>query len=324
MRKKSPTGAQGGLLPGSHRGSDGIVLLGPPSALAVLVLEIASLTETNLICCDELSEIPTDVALILALSGMARSKGAGTTPWVSIGEADDAADIRLPQQAHALAALLADVSTGMLGSRASRAGRHCLLVGGWHGGAGTSTMAMELARSGGALLLDASGHPPLVDEGECFHWGSVDPADPPLPTDLLRLLPRVDGIRRLGPLPGEEVRVTDARVVSVVARASCPAVIDAGVWNRSGERLIGRLTVEGVEARLVLVGRGTSHDLGRLTGLLAASSPVGMPRLLLGTSRDRESLQLAGEQFTLPVVSVPGGRLSARRRRDLWKRIWSG
>lgn len=303
-----------------------VALLGSPSALAVMVLEVAALVGAQVDCCDDVSELSPETTLVIALPDVHPPQEPRSSPWVRVGGAGDsvaATDILLPGQANVLAALLADplahvdhLPTG------NPRGQRCLMVTGVKGGVGTSTAASRLARVAGALLLDASGHPPALMRTDvrpdALHWGLIDPADPPLPTDLLRHLPHIDGVRQLRALPGDALGVSDPRVTSVVARSPCPVVIDAGVWNRSLERVSAEIAGKS-PIRSILISGGDEEGALRLAGVLAASG-IGTPQLILGADKSLEACRQVAEHFDVPVATLPRNE---RQWRAVWQSMWS-
>lgn len=303
-----------------------VVLIGSPSPLAVMVLEIGAIVGVQVHACDGFDAVERAPALILMLPD-ARWPGEPpdlvvSCPRVTVGESDDAADLTLPRQAHLLAQLLADPAV----QRRQRPGdsgggeRSCLLVCGAQGGVGTSTAAAALARGRGLVLLDASGHPPIPPMTDRLTWGNIDATDPPLPTDLLAGLPRTEGLRQLGPLPGDAVGLTDPRVAAVVRRSPGKAVIDAGIWDPRVDGFMAWLVSAGVGARLVLASGADERGAMRTAGVLAAASPLGMPRLVLSPGRRTDTLRIAAEEWGVPVERSPGRR--SRGWRSLWQRIW--
>lgn len=307
-----------------------------------MVLEIAQLvgTEIEVVQPSEQSaeapRIPADTALVLVAAEEHFEDAWVDCPVVTVGHWGKAADIRLPEQANLLVQVFAELSLQAGREDAEIASllhpvmktsrqRKTLFVAGWQGGIGSSTAATELARVGGAILLDASNHPPAgVPAEDELHWGLIDPADPPLPADLLRGLTRVAGVRRLGGGPGEGVEVSDARVLTAINAAPMTTVVDAGVWQPKVESVLVALLARGFQTSLVMVGADTRDGGLRLAGILSAASGVGIPQLVLARGKDTRVLASVADHWKVDFCQFPTGR-PARQGRGwslLWEQIW--
>lgn len=251
-------------------------------------------------------------------------------------------DFSLPEQAHTLAQQLAQIGHKQLERSKIRDGV-VLLVSSWQAGQTASKIARLFAKAGNALLLEASGQPTLrpanqvfranssseqLSGNPCLNWSTVDPNDPPMPTELLRGTYLDSGVKVLTYLPTDPVRVDDQRVLSVILASTAPIVVDGGSWTPEIDNLRMTLAGKGRVVKTVLAGTPVPNreDLNdfRLPNVLGAMSGLCAPEFILIDQKRRtpnwittgtSTELLSGELWGLSVKGTP-------RREKQWQELW--
>ncbi|MFT0761890.1 hypothetical protein VRY54_02355 [Actinomyces sp. F1_1611] len=295
-----------------------VTLLGAGDELAQLVAEVAQLARVRVVRASAVRASAVtgpDPGLVLVASGAKPAAGR----WVRVGLPGEDTDLQLPRDGPQLARLLAGEAAGRV-----RTACRTLVVAGWQGGVGVSTAARNLAELGEALLLDASGQPPSeqVRPGD-WHWGLVDPDDPPLVGSLDGLSGRIASRRGVQSLPDDPVTVGDPRVAALLGICRTDAVVDAGRWTPALARFLLQSTALNRRTRLILLGRGGEQDSLRLVNLLAASPAPWLPSGLLCRGRVSEELLLVAQRWSVPVQRLfpPHSRRGQRQLRRIWAEV---
>ena len=276
------------------------------------VAAVASLVGVTLRVWDPDADWSPELLLVTAGHGDADGQ-----PSLTVGVPGDGADITLPTDAPLLAQVFSDLGKPQ-GNGDVQITSPITVVAGWRGGVGTSQVASSFAAILGAVLLDASGHPPLLaaDDSEVFTWTHIDHHDPPLPGPLLEALPIRGGVRTLAADAMDPASPTDLRVLAAANQLQQAAVIDAGVWTPGVESLLAGLWCGGHPTRLVMVGNSDAPSAIRLAGVLAGTYRSCLPHLLLSVGKTKLPLRRVGEDWDIPV-----GRWRPRRVRtavNLW------
>lgn len=283
------------------------VLDGDP-ALTTQVQEIAQIVAVPL----EVSrgDVPGHGHLLI-VTGEAPPGPAATLPQVSVGRDGD---LDLPRDAELLAQLLRQATT--LPRPSGSQLTPLVVVAGWHGGAGTSTVAHQLARVGGALLLDASGAQYPLNSNPTLDWSSVAADDPPGATELRAGLPRYLGVRTLRSAGVDAPRPGDARVGAVVKNCQVTQVVDAGIWSEGCMELRKLLQGQGRLITMVLVGHDPTKS-ERLEAIIQHHDST--IDFILTRGRPPLEVSLLGEQKGIPSLIIP-----RRKWSSLWRRLANG
>ena len=269
----------------------------------------------------------------------AGSSGAGShaipraaqaaVPVLRIGSVGEPADIALPGEAQLLATTVADAlqrsrSGNQPAKRGAPTGRApgSLVVQGWQGGAGVSTLCAALARHANTLVIDASGHPAPGPPTPGISLSSVVAGDPPSLRDLAALQrPSQRDPLVLGAACHDQIHPTSARVLSLVRQREPSWVLDAGVSRAP----LLPLWEAAPDARLVLVGGSGEDSCLRLAHLLAAGK-LGKRPCCVASWDSGEFLDLAATEFGVPVLRLPARRAMrsrpGRRLSNTLEQIW--
>lgn len=227
-------------------------------------------------------------------------------------------DVVLPGEEGDFLRLLAELAPGDT-ANTSRVGR-VVLVGGWHGGGGSTTAATSLAFTSGSVFLDAAGNRGgwLVEE-EGLAWEDLDLEDLPSSQKLVSGLPRSGGIPILGPSTGRTILPDAEVVVAVLSTLKQEVVVDCGANLDALNALARDLEDLGKPVSVVLVGRASVEGVRALGQVWAGGVVAGPVTHLLAGRKDRLFLAVA-QRYGLRWRSFPRARSSRWRKiqGELW------
>lgn len=235
------------------------------------------------------------------------------------GEPVAAHDVLLPGEEADFLRLLADVMprnppvTSALG--------RAVLVGGWHGGGGSTTAAMSLARSSKSVLLDAAGNRGgWLPEEEGVSWGDLNIEDLPPVRKLVAALPRTGGVTVLGPDMGKPLLPDAELVIAVLSAMTHDVVVDCGTNLDALDALARDLEAVGKPVSVVLVGRASVEGVRSLGQVWAGGAINGPVIHLLSGRKDRLFLAVA-HRYGLRWRSFP--RAASARWRKIQEEMWA-
>lgn len=188
-------------------------------------------------------------------------------------------------------------------SRSERRQTAIYLVGAWHGGGGSTTSALSLARARGGVLLDAAGnHCWWIPPQDGAVWEDFNASDLPESREIVAVLPRQNGVPTLTNMGGTPRRPDDEQVAAMLTVLSRDVVVDCGTQIEHMMTLSQDVSAAGKRVQIVLVGGASEtavRSLGKMlswhsqkTGLADLSLLlVGRPSPLFLTLVDRYKVQ---------------------------------
>lgn len=251
--------------------------------------------------------------------------------------------VQLPGGEKLLGQLLAADMARWMAAQGSMAGRMCVGIAGWSGGAGVSTLAWDLCRDTGSICVNLSGPGPLrasrgallTPPAEAATWSAISVRERFFLPSLIRELPVSRGVSYLGGDARGGAYADDSRVPAVISalKGERSIVCDLGLWGpRCAE--IG----ESIDV-LILLGYGDALGAARLCALSAANPPPCPTYALIAPQASscflarRASIGLISpSQITCivhtsarPVYAVGmrprQGRRGRKARAQLWERM---
>lgn len=251
--------------------------------------------------------------------------------------------LRLPGGEKLLGQLLAADMARWIATQGSVAGRICVGIAGWSGGAGVSTLAWDLCRDTGSICVNLSGPGPLhtsrgsllTPPAEAATWSSISVHEHFFLPSLIRELPVSRGVPYLGGDAHGGAYADDSRVPAVISalKGERSIVCDLGLWGPRCARISEVIDV------LILLGHGDALGVARLCALSAANPPpcptyaLIAPRVAAaGLSRAASVGLISPSQITRIVhtrarpVYAAGmrprqGRRGRKARAQLWERM---
>ena len=132
--------------------------------------------------------------------------------------------VQLPGGEKLLGQLLAADMARWMAAQGSMAGRMCVGIAGWSGGAGVSTLAWDLCRDTGSICVNLSGPGPLrasrgtllTPPAEAATWSAISVRERFFLPSLIRELPVSRGVPYLGGDARGGAYADDSRVPAVI------------------------------------------------------------------------------------------------------------
>lgn len=217
----------------------------------------------------------------------------------------------------------------------------CVGVAGWNGGVGVSTLAWDLSRQTGSILVNLSGPGPiqlernrfLQPENKGVSWSSISIHEQFFLPSLVQELPMSSGVSYLGADATGCAYANDPRVRKVlpVLRSVRSVVCDLGMWGAQCGHISGQIDA------LILLGKGDVLGASRLCALSAQFPPQCPTYVLLVPPRHPNTARLWGGGISSPQISrivhtdslpiFPAGprprqgKAGRKARHELWRRI---
>ena len=264
---------------------------------------------------------PGQASLILASASAPVPEGA---PCVRVGQGGQ---VRLPGDSALLVSLIAEACartrrsgavwavagiaggvgvTGVVRLLARERGRRRGVRGGVRGGVRRGERGVRRARSGEAVVVDASGSVPGValaadHDIPGVRWADLDASEDSYLPSLREHLPVVGGVRALVGDSRGGAAADDPRVVAACRSLDAPLVVDAGRWDERAARCVSAIHADA----LVLVTHGDLEGAAALTATLTRVPPP-CPAITLVTAGERWGAGLR--------VCAPGPILRAPKR----------
>ncbi|QWW19719.1 hypothetical protein I6B53_00825 [Schaalia sp. 19OD2882] len=221
--------------------------------------------------------------------------------------------LRLPEEERALLDVLVAASGKAPGSEGR--GQHpVVLVATWSWTCDGARLARDLARSAGAVLVDATGIGPRhlpVDVGRGVRWAQLREAERSFPPEIVDQFPQVDGVKVLGADARGGVLADDPLLAALVESVSAvvPVVVDAGRWDERAARCRSAQVV-------VLTGAAGRADTAQACAALLA---WGVPDALAVVTQGRRWPAFEQHVAALVADHATGRGIAAQ---DLhWERI---
>ena len=271
---------------------------------------------------------PGQASLILASASAPVPEGV---PCVRVGQGGQ---VRLPGDSALLVSLIAEASsrtrrsgavwvvagiaggvgvTGVVRLLAGECGRRRGVRGGMRRGA----RGARRARSGEAVVVDASGSVPgvaLAGDHDIpgVRWADLDASEDSYLPSLREHLPIVGGVRALVGDARGGAGADDPRVVAACRSLRAPLIVDAGRWDG---RAAGCASVIHANA-LVLLTRADLEGASAMAASLASHPPPCPAITLVSAGRGRRSVGLhaCAPRPILRAPTRPGRDLRALRR----------
>ena len=303
-----------------HRGTVALIGLVPP--------DLDGVRNAVVLAGARVCSNPGQASLILASASAPVPEG---TPCVRVGQGGQ---VRLPVDTALLVSLIAEASsrtrrsgavwvvagiaggvgvTGVVRLLAGECGRRRGVRGGMRRGA----RGARRARSGEAVVVDASGSVPgvaLAGDHDIpgVRWADLDASEDSYLPSLREHLPIVGGVRALVGDARGGAGADDPRVVAACRSLRAPLIVDAGRWDG---RAAGCASVIHANA-LVLLTRADLEGASAMAASLASHPPPCPAITLVSAGRGRRSVGLhaCAPRPILRAPTRPGRDLRALRR----------
>lgn len=260
-----------------HRGTVALVGLAPP--------DLDSARDATVLAGARVCSNPGQASLILASASAPVPEGV---PCVRVGQGGQ---VRLPGDTALLVSLIAEAC-----ARTRRSGAVWVVAGiaggvgvtgvvrllarerarrrGARGGMRRGARGARRARSGEAVVVDASGSVPGValaadHDVPGVRWADLDASEDSYLPSLREHLPIVGGVRALVGDARGGAGADDPRVVAACRSLDAPLVVDAGRWDERAARCVSAIHTDA----LVLVTHGDLEGAAALSATCAAVPP---------------------------------------------------
>lgn len=260
-----------------HRGTVALVGLAPP--------DLDGARDAAVLAGARVCSNPGQASLILASASAPVPEGA---PCVRVGQGGQ---VRLPGDSALLVSLIAEACartrrSGAVWVVAGIAGgvgvtgvvrllaRECGRRRGARGGMRRGACGARRARSGEAVVVDASGSVPgvaLAGDHDIpgVRWADLDASEDSYLPSLREHLPIVGGVRALVGDSRGGAAADDPRVVAACRSLDAPLIVDAGRWDERAARCVSAIHADA----LVLVTHGDLEGAAALSATCAVAPP---------------------------------------------------